>query len=222
MHGFLFNEKIKAFTLAEVLVSLSIIGVIAALTIPVMINNAEKAAYAEGCKKAFVIFSTALDMAKTDGDINSWTFTDEATVTNWNKIKKYLSITKECIGTSGCWSPNVKALNGGAATNFVANGYGSPTISFKLADGMNGAFDIHGESFNVTRPANLGSSLLFVADVNGDRGPNKLGYDIFIYVYDGKDLVPAGDDAGGIGDCKKDGEGRECAARVLREGKINY
>lgn len=43
----------KAFTLAEVLVTLMIIGVIAAMTIPGLRKNAEMRELAAGCKKAY-------------------------------------------------------------------------------------------------------------------------------------------------------------------------
>ncbi len=47
-------SKIKAFTLAEMLISLSIIGVIAALTVPAVVNNSQKRANAALLKKAVV------------------------------------------------------------------------------------------------------------------------------------------------------------------------
>ncbi len=209
----------KAFTLAEVLVSLTVIGVISALTLPAINASAHKRANAEGCKKAYIVLSEAVDIARVSDPIENWTFTDAASTTNFNKIKPHLNIVKECIGTSGCWV-KPKALNNGTATNFTDNGYGSPTISFKTADGMNIAFDIHGESFNVTRKNT--NTLLFAADVNGDNPPNRLGDDVFIYVLGDNGLVPAGNDASGNGDCTRSGEGRDCAARVINDGGINY
>lgn len=209
----------KAFTLAEVLITLMIIGVIAAMTIPTLNVAAHKKVNAEGCKKAFVVLSEAVDIAKVQDPIANWSFTDNDTTTNFNKIKPYLNIVKECIGTSGCWI-KPKALNDGVATNFGDNGYGSPNISFKTGDGMNIAFDVHGESFNVTRKRS--DTILFAADVNGDNPPNRVGDDVFIYVLGDNELLPAGNNVSGNGDCTRAGEGRDCAARVLFEGAINY
>ncbi len=213
------KKKLKAFTMSEVLVSLTVIGVIAALTLPALNISAHKNANAQGCKKAYAVLSEAVELAKIDEPFDKWTYTDEAATANYNRIKPYLSIVKECLGASGCWTPT-KALNNGTATNFTANGYGSPTISFKLADGMNVTFDVHSESFNVTRKN--ANTILFAVDVNGNNPPNRLGDDVFFFVLGDDGLVPAGNNASGNGDCTRNGAGRDCAARVLNEGKINY
>lgn len=211
----------KAFTLAELLVTLTIIGIIAALTIPSLQTSMSRSSYAEAAKKAFVTLSDVVEMRKAFGDpYQKWTFTDEKTDEIYEKLKPHLNIVKECKDEAGCWTPVVQGLNGGTATNFSANGYGSPARSFKLADGMNVAFDVHSESFNVTREKM--DSILFAVDVNGDRKPNKLGEDIFIFVLGDNGLLPAGNDAVGNGDCTRDQEGRDCAARILRDGRMEY
>ena len=213
------NPKQKAFTLAEVLVSLTVIGVISALTLPAINVSAHKRANGEACKKAYAVLSEVMEIARVNEPFEKWTYTDEASVENYNRIKPYLNIVKECIGTSGCWA-TTKALNNGTATNFTANGYGSPVISFKTADGMNISFDVHSESFNVTRKN--ANSILFAVDVNGNNAPNRVGDDVFFFVLGDEGLVPAGNDAAGNGDCTRNSTGRDCAARVLKDGGINY
>ncbi len=210
----------KAFTLSEVLISLTVIGVIAALTIPVISGNTQKTVNAEGCKKAFIILSDAVEMAKAYNPYEKWEMVDSASVANYNRIKKHLNIIKECIDKDGCWTPATKGLNKEAAANFSSQGYGLPPISFKTADGMNVTFDITTEDFNVSRKDS--ATMIFAVDINGNKGPNRLGDDTFIFVLGDNGLVPAGIDAGGNGDCHRDGAGRDCAARVIREGAINY
>lgn len=56
----------KAFTLAEVLVCLSIIGVIATLTVPTLMNNATKKANAQSYKKAMVALNNIVERSITD------------------------------------------------------------------------------------------------------------------------------------------------------------
>jgi len=62
--------KIKGFTLAEVLITLGIIGVVAALTIPILINNANKAEYVTALKRSYAILSQINEMVgKDDGSL---------------------------------------------------------------------------------------------------------------------------------------------------------
>ncbi len=210
----------NAFTLAELLMSLTVIGVIAALTLPVVFNTSNKNSYVAGCKKAYVFLQDAMELARINKPYNQWVFNDENSDETWSYVSKYISMQKECINSTGCWASSTVSLNNGAAANFTAKGYGSPAISFRTKDGMNVAYDIHGESFNVNRKNT--STIMFAADVNGDKKPNKLGEDIFIFVLGDNGLEPAGKDASGNGDCYRGGTGRDCAARVLKEGAINY
>ena len=64
----------NAFTLAEVLITLGIIGVVAALTIPMVVENYQKKATVSKLKKFYTNMNQVLTRAKYDyGDINSWT-----------------------------------------------------------------------------------------------------------------------------------------------------
>ncbi|MFA6989692.1 MAG: type II secretion system protein, partial [Candidatus Gastranaerophilaceae bacterium] len=58
------------FTLAEVLITLAIIGVVAAMSIPGLINSTNKMENVVALKKAFSTLSSAYHMLATDnGDI---------------------------------------------------------------------------------------------------------------------------------------------------------
>ena len=52
----------QAFTMAEVLITIGIIGVVAAMTLPSLINNAQNKEFEEGLKRYYSILSQALDM----------------------------------------------------------------------------------------------------------------------------------------------------------------
>lgn len=56
------NIRKKAFTLAETLITLSIIGVIAAITVPTLMSNVNKQIYVVGLKKAYSQLSNAMKM----------------------------------------------------------------------------------------------------------------------------------------------------------------
>ena len=54
------------FTLAEVLVTLGIVGVVASMTLPTLNNNVQKQTYEAGAKKAYNIVSNAVSMYMVD------------------------------------------------------------------------------------------------------------------------------------------------------------
>ena len=61
--------KIKeAFTLAELLVSLAVIGIIAALTLPTLNSSIDKSANADAMKKAFYYLGEVIEMPTAMGD----------------------------------------------------------------------------------------------------------------------------------------------------------
>lgn len=63
---------------------------------------------------------------------------------------------------------------------------------------------------------------MFLVDVNGDKKPNKLGRDIFLFLLTQDGIVPAGADvSANDSDCKQGGAGYHCTARVIQEG-MNY
>lgn len=54
-----------AFTLAEVLITMGIIGIVAALTIPALIANYQKQVTVDRLKKSFSVISNALLLLNT-------------------------------------------------------------------------------------------------------------------------------------------------------------
>ncbi len=71
--------NLSAFTLAEVLITLGIIGVVAALTIPNMIVNYQKKVLPVRLQKFYSTFTNALQMSQAEnGDITSWDFAKQS------------------------------------------------------------------------------------------------------------------------------------------------
>ena len=63
----------KAFTLAEVLITLGIIGVVAALTMPTVIQNYKKKQAVTQLKATYSILAQAFEHAQADyGDMSNW------------------------------------------------------------------------------------------------------------------------------------------------------
>ena len=97
--------KNKAFTLAETLIVIGIIGVVAALTIPTLMQKTNERETISKVKKNVKIFSDALEMAILEhGTLDKWGLVfdnlDSATLIV-ERLKPHLKIQKICE-TSSC------------------------------------------------------------------------------------------------------------------------
>ena len=65
----------KAFTLAEVLITLGIIGIVAAMTLPALVGKYQKKVTVERLKKVYTVLSQAVLMSVKDHEaIEYWNF----------------------------------------------------------------------------------------------------------------------------------------------------
>lgn len=84
----------KGFTLAEVLITLGIIGVVAALTMPALISNYRKNVVVERLKKFYTVMNQAVLQATEEyGDWKQWDVSAGDPLIE-NYLKKYLKILK--------------------------------------------------------------------------------------------------------------------------------
>ncbi len=68
-----FKRKIKAFTLSEVLITLVIIGIIAAITVPAVVNNYVEQSTVSRVKKFYSTMSNAINSAiALEGPVDTW------------------------------------------------------------------------------------------------------------------------------------------------------
>lgn len=107
------KSRMNAFTLAEVLITLGIIGVVAAITIPTLMNNMQENNYKVAYKKAFSIASQAWQSAYADNMMENRTGWDGevANYDNFNQFMAKFDVVKTCKGSdnsviAGCWAPN--------------------------------------------------------------------------------------------------------------------
>ena len=104
-------SKKSAFTLAEVLITLAIIGVVAAMTIPTLISNYKEKATVTKLKKAYSILNQAYTLAKIDyGTVDQWglinpEYTEDGDWTPefynnftlfWDIMSKYMRVAGRC------------------------------------------------------------------------------------------------------------------------------
>jgi len=100
--------KKAAFTLAEVLITLGIIGVVAALTIPSLIANYKDKETIVKLKKVYSVLSQAYQRAVFDnGAPDSWNLVaagDSQGAQNLaNTLNQYLNVGKNCGPNDGCY-----------------------------------------------------------------------------------------------------------------------
>ncbi len=110
-------KKKLGFTLAEVLITLAIIGVVAALTVPTVIRNYQERQTVTALKKFYTEISQAWARAQVENSTpDTWNWGTGGDSASADKLidylAPYLKITKRCGGQSGCFSPDTyKTLN---------------------------------------------------------------------------------------------------------------
>lgn len=188
--------KIKAFTLAEVLITLAIIGVVAALTIPVLISNYQKAQYVSNFEKVYSTLNQAFAKYAADQGCDKdlqctdlFSDTVENNVTKWDDfVENYLKVVKNCGTNAGqhCFPDSINYLKYPSYVFYVDN----QTDYYKviLADGMSLGFTSgDAGNFNCTAYTSgysttnqvYGLCGFLVLDTNGLKGPNITGRDSF-------------------------------------------
>ena len=252
----MFKKRGKGFTLAEVLITLGIIGVVAALTIPTLMANYQKVQEVAGLKKAYAEITEALRLMANDhgcaDDLKcTGAFNGGDNVTMGTEFKKYLKVAKDCANTSynptddstKCFSDSVSWYYDGSngRSDFNYNVYGK--YRFITADGF--AISLASESswntpcgFNLAVNNGIHAPNLNInqvcgemwVDVNGFKGPNNFGRDIFyftmtngrgpaFYPYGGHEWLSTAESEYWAYKCNSNWQaGMYCAARIMEEG----
>lgn len=142
------------FTLAEVLITLGIIGVVAAMTIPTLMNSTGQQEFKTGFKKIVSTLNQAVTMnVALIGDDFS-TLVNTTATTDPNAASPYAMFSSRM---------DVISTGTGGITNFAAGNY---TLFF--SDGMALSFDPN------TKACTASNRCPAVVDVNGSRKPNTL------------------------------------------------
>lgn len=168
----------KAFTLAEVLITLGIIGIVASMTLPGLVQNYQKKQFATMAKTNYVILNNALERAKSEygTDVNNWIYSsstrnEQAVDFVQRYLLPYLNVTKFCKKVErGQVSDSLSCSFQGNTLFPETDGVmfilsNSAKVYVYVADGVGGS--------NITR-------IGIVYDVNGFKQPNRYGRDIFI------------------------------------------
>lgn len=210
------NKAKSAFTLAETLLTLGIIGVIAAMTMPGLQQHSQMQANAALVKKAYSTLSNATKLLKLEnGPVRMWDLSSKTEI-----IKLYREKMSFMVEPPEAYP--VKFLNGNdrsAEGDMFAEKNG-----FVTTDGMLWYIESTSATCSMTSDNMKNACIDIGVDVNGQKGPNVVGKDIFaFYVTNDGSVYP---DGGGFdltpSTCSKSSTGWGCTARVLQEGKINW
>lgn len=186
----------QGFTLAEVLITLGIIGVVAALTLPAVINNTERKERQEALKKAYSTLQQALLMYQKDlGEVpTKSTFNTEA-----GSLKKallpYFKGAIDCgKGTES--TACIYFYDDSENKNNIYKNYNN-TADIQIAyfdDGQYVLSDGMMYFFENNIVTNSVGNVFVSVDVNGfKKRPNKWGRDLFTFeLTDSGKLLPMG------------------------------
>lgn len=166
----------KAFTLAEVLIVLGIIGVVAEMTIPTLMHNFQEQVFKTSYKRAFSLANQAWSLAVTNDQMLDRPNWGDMTskVNNFNAFKSNFKVVKDCNSGnhSDCWA-NGDVVWGGLPS--------SDALAFIDASGI--VWSLLSNS--------SGNGPEMVIDTNGAKKPNKFGQDRFIFVPESNETDPS-------------------------------
>ena len=208
------NTNKKAFTLAEVLVTLGIIGVVAVLTVPNVISSYQKKVYVVQLQKAYNQLQQVFSLAMAEDEVEYLADTELMQSINGvfigesldqsafsSKLSEYMKIQKVCQPrdfSDGCHSIRYTEPDGCDDSNYgVALQVFSANGAIYFFDLMKSPHAISDESCK--RVKEKGGNVCayhsseFAIDINGVKGPNRRARDLFYFVIDDKGQVyPSG------------------------------
>ncbi len=236
----------KGFTLVEVVLTLSIIGVIAAITIPTMIHETNKKATIEQLKKSAATLNQAIYNATiTSGQVEGWSWSTDEGIARimQNTITPRLNVGYMCSGSTSTNSHCSYAVRGVDGDVQDINTMFQAKTRVLLNDGSLVAFtdansflnadrdDSDPDAGDIDKPTgsncNWGGNSktlcgVFMVDVNGNKKPNVVGKDVFYYgLYLSGAVLPYGANEGDEfieENCTAGSSGKTCAAKITRNG----
>lgn len=222
----------KAFTLAEVLITLGIIGIVAAMTIPTLINNSQKNQYVAQLQKMTSVLNNGFKLIMANTNCNDIACTgiidasQDNTVDNM-KAANVFNIAKVChINQAGCHDKQVYLLNGNNAWIPSAN-YSMLVFNDGSIMGLMPPLYPNCDYNDGNKQYSVICIYQAFIDINGTKTPNMFGRDVFRFELSKSGTVlPVGvadethygvwSAVGGFG-CGQ-GDGQACFGRIVEKG----
>ena len=186
-HSTHFLTRANAFTLAETLITLAIIGVVAAITIPSLVKNYNEKAWAT----AQDVFTKRLEVAAKQLNTEEKLAGYNSTMDFVNELKKKIKIINVCDSNnlSKCFESKiltadgqeVDAANLKTSALLAKENWGTETVGVQFANGINALIAYNPQTdqqpFNNQFSATE-ASMAILYDVSGHKNPNTIGKDI--------------------------------------------
>lgn len=194
-------KKVVAFTLAEVLIVVGIIGIVAEITIPPLIASYQKTQYLTGLKKGYSELMQVFGLYLADQGVTSLDQTDlftqdgstafESSPTRQaildKMVRKYFRVAKICqVNDISCTiheSYFDPSYGDGDFFNYSYNFYTMDGISFNIY-----LYPQSSCTPDYSKPSNMKAMCGEIQiDVNGNKPPNKMGRDFYMGLLIGPD-----------------------------------
>ena len=189
----LITSQKAAFTLAEVLITLAVIGIVAALTLPGLIQNHNEKAWSTAKDLWEKKLTETVRRMNTDGVMTGHDTTEDFMDT----FKQYMKVIKTCDNNdlNKCYSPEF-VLTGKkdnlekkyiedfkTANDLGISDWNTNTMSFVISDGTTVIAAYNPNCPYADPIEDTGSQvacLSMMIDVNGKKSPNRVGKDILL------------------------------------------
>lgn len=205
-----------AFTLAEVLVTLGIIGVVSAMTLPTLVKNHQRQVYVTQLQKVYNELSQAFEQIITDSNAVNLRESKLEHDGVENFFRNYFKTVNVCnTSPHECFADEYKNINGTVLRTRSILGSNNEVIAVTLASGAS-------VWMRQTGPGNY----YVYTDVNGKSGPNILGRDLFDFTINNDGQIEVCDYCSNFNsDCASatDDTYGGCLAKIMEDGwKMDY
>ena len=179
-----------AFTLAEVLITLGIIGVVAALTIPSLIQKYQMKSFEVAFKKQYSVLNNTINYIQLNSQLSECYVTiDYLPDTNGNLVQQYTGKNSDCPALKKELISNLKLQQVPKYSKYTSREKVkedgvliNPTVAYDAVILNANAYLLPDGAVILMTENNSSSGYLndtIIVDVNGQKGPNKWGYDVF-------------------------------------------
>lgn len=227
------NKGLQGFTLAETLVTLTLIGIVATISLPGLFSAYEEHVTIAKVHKFYSEINEALSRAIVDhGTVDTWSYISEGedTITSTHEkpsdafaeyFKEYLNLQRDCGEKSGCIADTYYKLN----NQIYTTQYNNSARYYKmiLQDGLTMWMrDYYNPGITISECGATDSGVENVCgviwlDVNGKKAPNTIGKDVFAFFVLKDEIL-----AHPLDDCNLNSAGWGCSSYIIRNGNMKY